>query len=128
MPVKDISTVLEEIVKRVNEHARRIRILEERNRASDMRTASIEEGLLKTRDLIREEFEKLNEKILDLERRIMKIENEIERINKDMKKMAKKTEIKELEAIFNIFSPLKSKFITKEEVEDIIKRYLERKG
>ncbi len=124
MAAKDFSQIIEEIVKRVNEHARRIRMLEERNRASGMRVTSMEEALLKIKDMVTEELEKISENIVEIERRIMKIENDIERINKELTKTAKKTEVKELEVLLNFFNPLKTKFVTKEEVEKMIKKYL----
>ena len=65
MQVKDIPLVLEKIVKRVNEHARRIRMLEERNRVSEMKTSTLEETILKLGEITREDMEKIAEKIAE---------------------------------------------------------------
>jgi chromosome segregation ATPase len=125
MPLKNIETILEELVKRANEHSRRLRMLEERHRATELRVTSIEEALLKTRDFLREEMEKLNERIVEIERRLMRIENELERINKELGKTAKKAELKGLETMISFFNPLTTKFVTREEVERIVREMLE---
>ena len=98
-------------------------MLEERNRVSEMKTRTLEETILKLGEITREDMEKIAEKIAEIERRLMQIENDLKRINKELGKMAKKTEVKELETLIEFFNPLKTKFVTKEEVKKMLKEY-----
>ena len=123
---KEAGPIIEEIVKRANEHSRRIRILEERGRSVEMRIIGLEEGILNLKENMREEFTKINEKLSELERRIMKIENDLEKMNKEFSKMARKTELDEVKHLLSLFNPLTSRFVTREEVKRIIEEKLER--
>jgi seryl-tRNA synthetase len=118
---KNIQTILEEIIKRVNEHSRRLRLIEERNRALEMRIGTAEETILRNNENMRDEIAKINVRLREIEERLMRIENDIQKILKDLAKTARKTELRELEHLINLFNPLKSTFITREEVERLIK-------
>ncbi len=119
---KDIQLILSEVVKRLNEHGRRIRLLEERNMAMDTRMSSSEEAILRNSQNLREEINKILKQISELEPRILKIENDIKKLSHDMVRTAKKTELLELENLIDLYNPLRSKFVTKEEVKRMIKR------
>jgi len=63
----------------------------------------------------------LNLRLTEIENNILRIDNELIRMNKNMEKMAKRTELHELENMIEIFNPLKTNFVTKEDVERIIR-------
>jgi hypothetical protein len=65
--------------------------------------------------------DELNEKLGEIETNILRIDNELIRMNKNVDKMAKRTELKELENMIEIFSPMRTNFTTKEDVRRIIK-------
>ncbi len=121
---KDISSVLEELVKRINEQSRRLRILEERNRSNEGRIIALEEMLLNIKEKQKEEFSEVLKKLGDLEKSLLKLENELQKITKELAKTAKKTELQEVEHLIDLFNPLVSKFVTKEEVKRMIEEAL----
>ncbi len=121
---KEIDVVLSEIVRRLNEQSRRIRTLESRNSVSESRTSTAEDTILKMTDEMREKFKTLSDNIKAFETLLLKLEHEIGRVNKNIEKTAKKSELRELENIISLYNPIKSKFITKEEMESKLKEMM----
>ena len=60
-----------------------------------------------------------------MEAETARIDAELQRMNKALEKTAKKAELKELESMISIYSPMKSNFATREEVTRLIKEKLE---
>lgn len=118
---KDVQTILEEVVRRINEHGRRLRLLEERSRGIETRLGTVEESILRNSDAAREDVEKISSVLKDLDTRLLKIENDIEKMAKDIAKSARRTELQEIENLLKLYSPLTSTFVTKEQVERMIK-------
>jgi len=121
---KEIDVVLSEIVRRLNEQSRRIRTLESRNSVSESRTGTVEDTILKMTDEMREKFKTLSDGIKEFETQMIKLEHDINRINKNLEKTAKKNDLRELENIISLYNPIKSKFITKEELEEKLKEMM----
>lgn len=117
---KDIDVVLNELVRRMNEHGRRLRALESRNVVIETRLNSTEDSVLRASDEGRNRNKKIDSSLVESDGKILKIENDISKINKNMEKMAKKTDLRELENMVGLFNPLTSKFITKEDVLRIL--------
>ncbi len=117
---KDVPTILNELVRRANESTRRLRALEERTLLMETRLSSIQDSILRNTEETRKGISTLIEKIKDTDTQMLRIDNEILRINKNADKFAKKTELKEVENTMSFFSPLKTGFVTKEEVERMI--------
>ncbi len=63
-------------------------------------------------------------KIASLEEKLRKTEMAIKEIVKQLKFVATKSDVEELKHFVDIYNPLKSKFITKEEVENILSEKL----
>jgi len=120
MVERDVQAILTELVRRENESSRRLRALEERSSLTEMRANTLQDSFLKINEERRVFNEKLNERLINIENSILRIDNELVKINKNLEKMAKKTELKELENMMSFFNPLKTNFVTKEEVERII--------
>ena len=124
MAEKDVQAVLNEIVRRSNETVRRLRDLEERDSLIENRVNTMETAILAFSEEKKDINEKIMLKIDEIEKNIIRIDNELLRINKIMEKMAKKTELKELENIISIYNPIRTNFITKEEAERIVEEKL----
>ncbi len=117
---KDVESILNELVRRANENSRRIRALEERNMLIETRVGNMEGAILRNAELAKTKLEELNEKLDNFSSQLLKIENDVSKINKTLEKTAKKTELAELENMLSLFNPLRSKFITKEDVLKLI--------
>ncbi len=124
---KDLQTMLDEIVRRLNEHGRRVRVLEERNRAIESKLGSAEDIILRNAENARLKAEENSNALKEMDARIMKVENDISKIVRDMGRTAKKNEMLELENILSLYNPLKSSFVTKEDVERMMKEKVEKK-
>ena len=119
---KRLELILQELIRRANRSDRRLRIIEQRTQALESRTGSIE-------DINFKQSKDIKKRIIDLEftiksfcDRIIKIENDINRISEQLKGFAKKNEVKEIESMFDLLNPIKQDFVTKKELEEILKR------
>ena len=121
MVERDVQAILNELVRRANESSRRLRALEERDSLIETRVSTIQDEILKMIEDKRLINEKINEKLTEIETNILRIDNELIRMNKVIDKMAKRTELKELENMIAIFNPMKTNFVTKEDVKRIIR-------
>jgi hypothetical protein len=65
--------------------------------------------------------------IKNIIKNLSELRTEMMRINKDIDRTAKKSEVKELESMLDLYSPIKSKFTTKDEVERLIDEKLSKK-
>jgi len=119
---KRLELILQELIRRANRSDRRLRIIEQRTQALESRTGSIE-------DINFKQSKDIKKRIIDMEftiksfcDRIIKIENDINRISEQLKGFAKKNEVKEIESMFDLLNPIKQDFVTKKELEEILKR------
>jgi len=118
--------VMQELVRRSNEDARRLRAMEQRLDSLETRTSSAE-------NMAMDRTKKLNAKIAELEvalksanDELIKMTNNLDKINRQIVKFARKQDLKEIEHMLDLISPLRQEFVTrqdmKEEVEEEIKR------
>ena len=124
MAEKDIQAVLNEIVRRANETVRRLRDLEESDSLIEGRLNTAETGILNLSSEKKEMNEAITARLDEMDKSIIRIDNELVRLAKNVDKMAKKTEVRELENLISIYNPIKTKFITREEAELMIKERL----
>ncbi len=113
--------VTNEMIKRLNENTRRIRSLEELNLSLEDKASSIEERLLQEQEEMKARFEEIEESLKDLNIRLMKIENESQKTRKTLEKVVTKPELEELKNFIELINPIKMEFITKKEVEKMIR-------
>jgi len=124
---QDISAVSSEIVKMVNTNTRRIRAIEQRLYGSERRIGSLEEKVIDEMDDLRRGFEQISLDIKAVSESLSEIRSEILKLNKNLDKTAKKSEVKELESLIDLYNPIKSKFVTRDEVERLIEEKPENK-
>jgi len=115
-----LHTILKELVHRTNANGRRLRVLEQRNNVIENRINSLER-------LMTEQSKQIDKSIAGMERtigkqdiRVIRMEGALREIMKQVKKLATTTKIRELEQLIEIYNPLKSNFMTKEEVQRMI--------
>lgn len=117
---RTLRSVINELVDRANTDTRRLRVLEDKTENLTSQMNSLEETVLEEKDRSQERAEELEEKIKRLEDRSTEIERKIKDIVKRLKKTATTSKINELEEMVEIFNPMKSNFVTKEDVEKIL--------
>jgi len=123
----DVQTFSNEVVKIMSTNTRRIRALEQRLNGLEMRIGAIEEKIINEIEGIRRDFEEIDMNIKNIVKNVSGLRSEILTINKTIDKTARKSEVKELESLLDLYSPIKSKFTTRDEVERLIDEKLSKK-
>lgn len=121
----DVRAVTSELVKRINEDTRRIRILEQRMDRIENSLSGLEETVLTQMGDLKLSLERISNKIGTVADRLSSIENDILRVNKELGRAATKAEVKQLETFIDLVNPITSRFVTKDELERVL---LERLG
>ena len=117
---RTVDSVLNKLIERVNSNIRRLRVLEQETGIVKTRLNSIEEDMLSQRNHTHKSLEDLADKIVKLDDRISSTENTMRDIIEKLKKVTTTTKIRELEQLIDIYNPLKSEFITKDEARRMI--------
>ena len=123
----DVQTFSNEVVKIMSTNTRRIRALEQRLNGLEMRIGAIEEKIINEIEGIRRDFEEIDMNIKNIVKNVSGLRSEILTINKTIDKTARKSEVKELESLLDLYSPIKSKFTTRDEVERLVDEKLSKK-
>jgi len=116
----DIGAFTSELVRRMNEDSRRIRLLEQKMDRIDNAVSGLGDNVLAQLDNLKFSIEKLNSEIQRIGERITGMENEMNKVKKDLDKTATKTEIKQIETFIDVVNPITSKFVTKDEMERML--------
>ena len=117
---RTVGSVLNKLIERVNSNIRRLRILEQESSIYKTRMTSIEQEITSQKNHFNKSVKDLDQKITKLEGSIVNMENTVKEIINQMKKVTTTTRIKELEQMIEIYNPIKSQFITREEAERIV--------
>ena len=121
-PKKTLRTIIRELVERTNTDAGRIRILEQESDIVKSRTDSVEQTMIGQKKATDKALMDLDKRIEKMNKRTVQIESTLKELIKEIKKLATTSKISELETLVDIYNPLKSQFITKEEAERMIER------
>jgi DNA repair exonuclease SbcCD ATPase subunit len=112
--------IMADMIRRVNDNVRRLRVIEQKIQAIDTRINSIEQNFVSYNKNIQKSLSDRDLRISNLEDRILKIETTSKEILKQLKLVATKTNVEEIKQLISIYDPLKSKFVTKEEMERFV--------
>jgi len=115
--------VINEILFRINEHARRIRLLEERVDRIVSSIHILEEEVKDRSSEIRVGLERRDLKIKQIMEEIDIIKKEVSRINEAIEKLASKSELNEIKNFIEILNPITSKFVTRDEVKRMLEDF-----
>ncbi|MEM5820486.1 MAG: hypothetical protein QW678_02485 [Candidatus Aenigmatarchaeota archaeon] len=118
--VEKISSQDQKIINILNDMNLYLKFLEQRIIKLELELKTLNENFEKYRKTVIEEIDKLKKESLSLKNLIDSLNLEIEKIKLELKKKADLVEVKEIKELFNLFNPLKSTFVTKEEVKRII--------
>jgi ABC-type transporter Mla subunit MlaD len=117
---RTISTILNEVIERVNDDTQRLRVLEQSSESLLSRMNMLEQAMLQNRRESQNNLGETAAKASALEDRLAKAENTLKEIVNHMKKLVTESQLKELEGLVDIYNPVKSNFVTKEELERIL--------
>lgn len=123
---KDLKALLSELVKRINEDARRIRTIERRMDRLEGGLGSVESNVLGYLNELKMELERIGNKISAASERMSSLESEVMKMSKDIEKAASKRQVKELESFIDLVNPVTSKFVTRDEVERVFDERMKR--
>jgi hypothetical protein len=126
-PTEDMRTFSTEIAKMTNMNTGRIRALEQRLTLTESRIGALEDRIIEEIDYLRKSFGQIALDIKGVTESLSQIRTEMLNINKNLDKTARKSEVKELESLIDLYSPIKSKFITRDEVERLLEEKTEKK-
>ena len=115
-----IREIINELIERTNSNMRRLRVLEQNTEALTSRTNTLENTILEQGKEFKKLMEESNSRINEESEHIIKLESMVKDIVNQLKRVVTTTKIKELEELISIYDPLKSNFITREEVERLI--------
>ena len=112
--------ILQELVRRTNEESRRLRDLEQRIAVLEEKTGSLEDINLSKNKKINDKFAEIEVTVKTAVDDIAKIKNSVEKITSQINKFARKQDVKEIEKMFDLLSPLRQEFVTKDELEELV--------
>ena len=112
------NVIMQELVRRSNEDTRRLRSLEQRLDAIENRVNTFESSILEKTKKTNTKFAELDLSLKAVGDEIAKLTNSIDKINKQVVKFARKQDLKEIERMLDLISPLKQEFVTKDQLEE----------
>ncbi len=112
---KSPTPIINEIVGRVNDNTKRLRILEDRERLATSRISSIDESLLEKINALQSSIEGLGAKVTAQDEKVTTIQNTLKEVVKQLQFLARKSELKRLEEKLRLFDPLKTQLVPGEE-------------
>ena len=124
----DIRVLTTELVKRMNEDLRRIRILEQRVDKIENNFNDIQGSLMAQAEDLKIGLSRIGDKVITFSDRITQIETDLARLNKELQKTASRTELKQVESFIDLLNPITSKFVTKGEMERALEDRLKRRA
>ena len=116
---RKIYSILQEILRRSNSELTRLRELEQRLDSMENRLAGLEETNNMRSKKSNEKFVYFDSSMHNINDEILRLKNSLEKINRQIGKFAKKREVREIEKMFELLSPLKQEFATKDDLEKI---------
>jgi chromosome segregation ATPase len=120
--------VLAELIMRVNDATRRLRLLEQRVDKLNDSFSRMEESAVVQMKNLEISLERLSNKIALVNDKIKGLEDEILKVNRELAKTAKKAELKQLEGFIDLINPITSRFVTKNEMENYVEEKLKKKA
>lgn len=118
--VEKITSQDQKIINILNDMNLYLKFLEQRIIKLELELKTLNENFEKYRKTVIEEIDKFKKENLSLKNLIDSLNLEIEKIKLELKKKADLAEVKEIKELLNLFNPLKSTFVTKEEVKRIV--------
>ncbi len=117
---RSINTILNDVIQRVNDDTQRLRVMEQSSESLTSRINGVEQGILLSRKDFQKSFSEINEGITALDERLTKVESTMKEVITHIKKLVTESQMKELQNLIELYNPVKSNFVTKEEMEKFV--------
>jgi len=115
------SVIMQELVRRSNEDSRRMRAMEQRLDAMENRLNTSENANIDKAKKMNSKFAELDLAVRSLTDELTKLNGNLEKLNKQALKFARKQDLKEIERMLDLISPIRQEFVTKQELEEELK-------
>ncbi len=115
-----IRDILNELLERTSSNMKRLRVLEQSVENLTNRINSIENGMFEHRKELAGSISDIEDRLSKSDDRLAKLEMGIKEIVAQLKRVATIAKVKELEQLIEIYNPIRSQFVTREEVERLI--------
>jgi hypothetical protein len=125
---RTIHTILNEMIERVNNDTQRLRILEQTTESLTSRMNMLEQATLQARRDLQKALGDINMGLESLADRMARNESVTKEIISHMKKLVTENKVKELESLIEIYNPVKSSFVTKEEMQRAFRESQDKTG
>lgn len=109
---KQNELILQELVRRANQHTQRLRKVDEQIRHINSKIENMEQQKIKDQKTSNEKIDKIMSSIDRLNKAIDELRGEIIKINEKNKNFAKRKEVEELSELLDLLSPIKHEFVT----------------
>ncbi|MCX6815663.1 MAG: hypothetical protein NT120_02335 [Candidatus Aenigmarchaeota archaeon] len=127
MPMDNYQVILQELVRRSNEETRRLRMLEQKMDSLDDKLNSLLENNTERTKKINTKTAEVDVSLKNLSNEILNLKVNVDKINKQLVKFAQRRDLKEIERMLELLSPLREEFATKEDLEELKKQEEEEK-
>jgi hypothetical protein len=98
--------IINEIVGRVNDNTKRLRILEDRERLASSRIGSMDESLIEKIKALQTSIDGLSAKVTAQDEKVTLVQNTLKEVVKQLQFLARKSELKRVEEKLKILDPL----------------------
>lgn len=102
---------------------RRVRVLETKFEQLIEKINLLEKSILEVKNDLKIYINFNNSRFQENNSKIEVLEKEIEKIKSYIQELVSKSEIEKLKTIIDLFNPLKSNFVTREELEEILNEF-----
>src|SRR3989338_5419215 len=120
MPAPTINSVVNKLVERTNTDTRRLRLLEQKVEILSTRLDSAEQAALAAQAEAKRSGAELSAKIAAQAKLIAELQEALKEVIEQLKRTPTHSDVKELEALLELYNPLKSSFITREEAQRML--------
>jgi len=122
---QQIGPNVKEVAQEVTDMGRRLRTLEERYANLQSKTQLTEQNMISRNRHFTTEIKTLNSDVNEIKKEINEIKERVLSIINELKVTAKKEDVRILEKYINLWEPIN--FVTRNEVEDIVKEILNKR-
>jgi hypothetical protein len=112
--------IVGDLINRMNENVQRLRVIEQRLQAADSRVNSVEQNMIYLNKNVQKSLAEREVSVSSIADRLEKIETAYKEILKQLKTAATKSNVDELKEFISIYDPLKSSFVTRDEMERFV--------
>ena len=117
------SVIVQELVRRSNEDSRRMRAVEQKLDSMENRLSNSENTSIERTKKMNSKFAELDVTIRSLTDELTKLNGNLDKLNKQAIKFARKQDLKEIERMLDLISPIRQEFVTKEQLEEELKSH-----